>query len=470
MASNGARPASGARRAGPQTSSQAGLHKLRGVQEPGAAQEAGHAEEGLGPDFTASNGSEPAALSPASGLLELAERALARGAPEEALEPAQKALRLLDTATAQCTVEALPALSILATVNLELGEADTARDLFLQAVALDPEGEASTSLSGDATSRAENYLWLAQLSEEGGEESVRYYKQGISILDREIHQLETELKTQSGNPETKPHKQAMQIARDSRLKAKQKQLASAHCSIVEIYMTDLSLELDAERMCETHIDLALAAAAWAPEPLQTLASVRISQGQIEQARGALQRSMALWTNPEEEEEEDEDHAANDALRQDGQDATPDFPTRISLTRLLMEVEMEEQALAVLETMVQEDDRSVEAWYLGGWCLYLLGRRGQMGTRGDRMGGEAEKGGAGEEEDGRVRAALISSLEWFRRALRLYEILEYEDERLRDHAVELVEELEGMVGAGSIEEDEEDDARTEDIEDEDMGGM
>jgi len=397
---------------------------------------------------------------------------LARGAPEEALEPAQKALRLLDTATAQCTVEALPALSILATVNLELGEADTAHDLFLQAVALDPEGEASTSLSGDATSRAENYLWLAQLSEEGGEESVRYYKQGISILDREIRQLETELETQSGNPETKPHERAMQIARDSRLKTKQKQVASAHCSIVEIYMTDLSLEPNAERMCEAHIDLALAAAAWAPEPLQTLASVRISQGQIEQARGALQRSMALWTNPEEEEEEeeDEDDAADDALRQDGQDAKPDFPTKISLTRLLMEVEMEEQALAVLETLVQEDDQSVEAWYLGGWCLYLLGRPGQVGSQGDRMRGEAEKGRVGEEEDGRVRAALISSREWLRRALKLYEMLEYEDERLRDHAVELVEELDGMVGEGSIEEDEEDDARTEDSKDEYMRGM
>ena len=91
-----------------------------------------------------------------------------------------------------------------------------------------------------------------------------------------------------------------------------------------------------------------------PEPLQTLASVRLSQEKLEDARAALTRSMEIWTDLPPEDP-----------------SVPDFPTQISLVRLLMEAEMEEQALDVLERLVEEDDHSVEAWYLGGWCLNLL---------------------------------------------------------------------------------------------------
>lgn len=65
----------------------------------------------------------------------------------------------------------------------------------------------------------EKYLWLAQLSEEGGEESVGWFEKGAEILRRDVgdSSLSEEAKEE-----------------------KRKKLAGALCGIIEIYMTDLS--------------------------------------------------------------------------------------------------------------------------------------------------------------------------------------------------------------------------------------
>lgn len=115
--------------------------------------------------------------------------------------------------------------------------------------------------------------------------------------------------------------------------------------------------------------------------------------------------------------------------------------------------MEEEALEVVERLVNEDDQSVEAWYLGGWCLYLLGQK--QTAREDAMDDETDKTAEKVAETVR-RSSLLSSREWLRQSLRVYEILDYEDERLRDHAVELVRaldgELEGLDIKGAKEEE------------------
>ena len=177
----------------------------------------------------------------------------------------------------------------------------------------------------------------------------------------------------------------------------------------------------------------------APESLhclQTLASVRISQLRPDDARAALSRSLDLWKDLTPESP-----------------SIPDFPTRISLARLLMEVQMENEALEVLERMVLEDDQSVETWYLGGWCLYLLGGRGR-GPRSDNLNmAESEQ-----------QSTLRSSRNWLRRAVNLYDLLGYEDEKLRQHALELIEELDRDLGDTLDENVEEDDGK-DDWEDE-----
>lgn len=189
-----------------------------------------------------------------------------------------------------------------------------------------------------------------------------------------------------------------------------------------------SWEEDAESRCESLITEALLVTPDAPEVLQTLASIRISQLRTEDAQAALKRSIGLW----------KDLAPEDPK-------VPDFAVRISLARLLMEVTLEFEALEVLERLIMEDDQSVEAWYLGGWCLYLLAEKQQAPK--DVLAEDAEESPR--------HASLVASREWLKQSLKLYGLLEYEDEPLRDHAMELVQEMNKEIG-----EDMEDDSDAE----------
>ncbi|GAD99372.1 TPR domain protein [Paecilomyces variotii No. 5] len=337
-------------------------------------------------------------------LLDQATVLLQTGHAEAALPLVERALNLVPADSPN----ALSALNLIAEVNVELGEIDTARQYFQRAVDIDPEGKIPESQGGGA----EKFLWLAQLSEEGGKDSVRWYERGVSALRQIIQSLE-----QSGKAED------LALAEEKKLK-----LANALCAVVEIYMTDLSWEEDAETRCESLITEALLVAPEAPECLQTLASVRISQLRVDDARAALSRSLGYW----------KDLAPEDPK-------VPDFPTRISLSRLLMEVQMELEALEVLERLILEDDHSVEAWYLGGWCLHLLAEKEQPPAPADSEESPAE----------RRHASLVASREWLKQSLKLYSLLDYEDVRLKEHALELVEELNKELG-----EDMDDESDTE----------
>ena len=210
------------------------------------------------------------------------------------------------------------------------------------------------------------------------------------------------------------------------------------------------MEPDAEANCEALIDRAVSLSK-KPQPstLQTLASIRLSQSRLDEAQAALTRSLELWRDLPPEDI-----------------GVPDFATRISLARLLMEADMGEVALEVVERLVGEDDQSVEAWYLGGWCLWLMGNPGEdekTSTESVDVDGSAER-----------EKILMSSREWLRNCLKLYELLGYEDERLGDHAKELVQDLDKELGDAEIEDEDEewvdeDDLNAESSEDHEMNG-
>ena len=162
-----------------------------------------------------SSSSKPA-VNP-SKLLEQATSLLHTGQPDDALPIAVRALGLLQPASsATPSAAALPALDLLAEIHVELGDVDSARSYFLRAVDIDPKG-----LAPDG---AEKFLWLAQLCEEGGEESVRWFERGAGVLRREISAME------DGQTAT--------TSLD--LEEKKRKLAGALCGVVEVYMTDLS--------------------------------------------------------------------------------------------------------------------------------------------------------------------------------------------------------------------------------------
>ena len=229
----------------------------------------------------------------------------------------------------------LRALNSLGTLLVELGEIEQGRSYFERAVKLDEDGMTDEKVGGGP----EKFLFLAQLSEEGGQESVSWFERGASTLRKQIQNL-TDL------PSRTPEQQTL-------LEEKQSKLGGVLCAVAEVYMTDLSWEADAEQRCETLITEAMMIAPASPETWQTVANVRISQVRLDEAKKALQTSLELW--------------------QDLPPAHPDipaFPTRVALARLLLETEMEEEALKVLERLVSDDDQSVEAWYLGLSLIHI----------------------------------------------------------------------------------------------------
>lgn len=215
-------------------------------------------------------------------------------------------------------------------------------------------------------------------------------------------------------------------------------------------------EADAEQRCEALITEAMLVDPSNPEVLQTLASVRLSQLKPDDARAALTRSLSMW--------KDLDPA---------DPSVPDFPTRVSLARLLMEADMEDEAMDVLERLALEDDQSVEACYLGGWCLQLMCDK-KKAAFGDAVN-DTES-----EQAKEVLGMLKASRSWLLNTLRLYKVLEYEDERLKQHTEELVEAQCQVLGPPPEEgkEDEEDEDEWDGIDedeevadaDEEMAGM
>ncbi|KAL2199715.1 hypothetical protein P885DRAFT_29789 [Corynascus similis CBS 632.67] len=314
------------------------------------------------------------------------------------------------------------ALSVLGQIHVELGEVDAARAFFAAAVKVDEDG----SLPEDVGGGPEKFLWLAQLSEEGGQDSVSWFERGAAALRAQIQALTESLELR---PLTRDTQEAV-------IAEKRKRLAETLCAVVEVYMTDLSWEEDAEQRCEALITEATMLAPESAETWQTVANVRISQTRTEEAQEALKRSLGLWS----------DLAPEDP-------AVPPFPTRVSLVRLLIEVGMEKEAIDVTELLVAEDDRSVEVLYLGGYAKYISGEK----LKNQAQSSDAET----------WKASWRSSRKWLTQCLKVFKQEEYEDERLGEHAQELLESITRELGEAPDGEDED---TWEDTDDEEWEGI
>lgn len=152
----------------------------------------------------------------AEDLLTEAAILVQQSQPENALPLAQRALVRLKghhiTSEAQ-----LPALLLLAHIALELGDPSEAHEQYAAAVAVDPKGEKIG---------AEPFMWLAQLNEEGGQDSISWFQQGLDILKREVCELEQCM------PQSKMTEPVFA--------EKRQKMVDALCGMVEVYMTDLS--------------------------------------------------------------------------------------------------------------------------------------------------------------------------------------------------------------------------------------
>lgn len=317
---------------------------------------------------------------------------------------------------------------LMGQIQVELGAMAEARAFFLQAVEADKDRDAGAGGLGDdcvpdpdgdadgdvGAGAAEKFLWLAQLSDEGGRDSLAWYERGAAVLRRQMRALADGLAA-------RPHSRDQQLGR---LEGKKRKLAEALCAMAELHMTDLSWEAEAEPRCEALVTEATMLAPDLADTWQTVANVRISQGRTEDARAALERSLELWAGLPPEDP-----------------GVPAFPTRVSLLRLLIEVGREETAVDVADRLIAEDDTSVEVWYLGAFASFRLGERWKK---------EAQS----KDKTDEWQTAWRLARKWLKRCLALFAAEDYEDERLAEHATELLGQLDEELGEAADGEDEE----------------
>lgn len=236
------------------------------------------------------------------GLLARAEEALAEFDVETAIGACEAALRGAPT-NARCW-------DLYGETLLTAMRPEEAGNAFLKSVELDPEASHV------------KYMYLGQMST--GLEAISWFEKGISLLQVKATSL-------LPGPE-----QASIFS----------EISDALVTCAELYMTDACFEEDAEEKCGSFIEAALNANPGNPEAWQTKASYRLSQQNPEEASAHLHESFRLWSELPQEQ-------------------WPSYEFRLTTAKLFLELEDSSKAIEILDLLLKEDDRQVNAWYCRG---------------------------------------------------------------------------------------------------------
>lgn len=236
------------------------------------------------------------------------------------------------------------ARELLGITELERGELENASQAFLSLI--------PPSTTAPNPPPASAYLYLAQLSDENPRAALGYFNSAVEVLQ----------------PQLKGKDRANGDA-DSDETEIRATIVRALIGMVEIWMSDLCFEPDAEQNCDSLLEMALKTDPQNAEALQTLASVRISQSRPDEAKKHLEQAWSTWNQLEPDDP-----------------ALPPIPSRLSLARLFLELQQYTLALSVIQGILASDDQEVEAWYLEGWCFFLLAEKAkETGEKVEELG-------------------------------------------------------------------------------------
>lgn len=201
-------------------------------------------------------------------------------------------------------------MDTLAQAYMELGDANSARELLQKSAQLAPDAGHS------------KWLDLGQLSQ--GQTAIQSFQKAVDLMMKAMH----EAKQAEGE--------------DLPL-----QISTACCSMAEIYVTDLCDEPSAEQECERLLRLAVSSCERNPEAYAAMANLRLIQGRMPEAKECVTRTLQLYATDEEKE------------------MGTTFEPRINCAKMCVELQMWAEASRLLEGLLQEDDRFVEIWFLAG---------------------------------------------------------------------------------------------------------
>jgi len=259
--------------------------------------------------------------------------------------------------------ENVEVLEMAGAVFLETGDVDKAKSCFENAVRISPDEGYS------------KYMNLGQLLD--GQEAVTAFNKGIQLM------------IASRDNET------LQAAASNNSSASATEISTAYCSLAEMYLTDECFKEEADTKCYECCQKAIEYDATNPEAFQLMASCLLSQQNMEEARKMLEKSLELWQGKEDELPEA---------------PVPSYESRITTSKLLIELENYETAGSVLEELIEENDEFPQVWYLVGWLNHITN-----------------------QDSSSIRACL-------ERAQKLFTQFGCEDQPMMDHVTELLASL------------------------------
>ncbi|CAH1790220.1 unnamed protein product [Owenia fusiformis] len=239
----------------------------------------------------------------------------------------------------------LRALELSGQLLLEVGNNESAKHCFGRAVELSPDNGHS------------KYMYLGQLCE--GVDAVTFFQKGIALMEESL--LEQQNKEVNA---------ACALPSDG---VSVKDISSAYCSVAELYMTDLCDEADAEVQCRTALERAIERDATYAEAFHLMASFQLIKQNKNEAKKMIDQGVKLWLPKLQSIDKSETLASEDEKEIDPlQVVDISYGSRVEAAKILIEVEDYKTANEVLEYLLDEDDTSVQVWYLLGLQNYLEG--------------------------------------------------------------------------------------------------
>ncbi|KLO17224.1 hypothetical protein SCHPADRAFT_926015 [Schizopora paradoxa] len=311
------------------------------------------------------------------------------------------------------------ARELLGITQLEMGELEDAKKTF----------QSLLSPTRSTVVPASAHLYLAQLSDEDPNLALKHYEAAVGILHNQLKGKErADAPTDADDSE--------ESEADIR-----KNIVKVLVAMVEIWMAptyDLCFDPKAEETCENLLKTAFETDSNNIDALICLSSFRLSQQKPEEAKQAAIQAWSVWKDEEDESK------------------IPAISSRIELTKRFLEVQEYAAALHVLQTIMATDDQDVEAWYLEGWCFYLMAEQAkETNTKIEELSWEE---------------LAKDSRDCLENCRSLHTNLEHPDDKLLEHTIELIGQLDslGIKPTPEEEQQEDDGDEWEDLPDDEDG--
>lgn len=257
-----------------------------------------------------------------------------------------KALELL-TPEISKNPENVALLQVFGEALLEANDVETAYTVLLKAIELD----------SDAVQGVEKFLYLGQII--GGSDGSSLITVAINRLNDQLRKLNSD-DTSAAEQDDSLKVLAQLYTTPQSLKAYLiSKINQAIFAQIEIWMTDLCMEPEAEEQCDELISHSLAMDPENPEALSLLALIRISQQRPAEAEKALQKSWELFAQKKLFLEKQQSQEGEEASFEYIELAQP----LLALARFAIELGLYELAPRIAVAISEINDNCLDCFYI-----------------------------------------------------------------------------------------------------------